>query len=235
MFIKRRGNQHCSSKASCVNHISHQNDTGYIYLVVSTHLKNMQPSNWIISPGIGVKIKHVWVATNLDMFAKHPTIWAPNSSIGVSSIFPAFSRTRERPLWKASSIRAVLSAVSSRKSKKLNIYYSKYMCGQCSVFRYTCKSINIFYIHILYTWYIIYMSFFCEPPRLPHKRRVKQQWWMFSQNRTNDTSGGGGGGKVTTSTSIYNQSETKLRSDVISFEASSMLPLPYLPSIWNHG
>ena len=24
-----------------------------------THLKNMQPSNWIISPGIGVKIKDI--------------------------------------------------------------------------------------------------------------------------------------------------------------------------------
>ena len=29
-------------------------------LVVSTPLKNKQPSNWMISPGIGVKIKNIW-------------------------------------------------------------------------------------------------------------------------------------------------------------------------------
>jgi len=75
---------------------------------------------------------------------------------------------------------------------------------------------------------------FSRAQKTSSQKRGETTMMIFSQNRTNDTSGRGGG-KVTTSTSIYNQSETKLRSDVISFEASSMLPLPYLPSIWNHG
>ena len=31
--------------------------------LISTHLKNMQPSNWIISPGTDEISKNIWVAT----------------------------------------------------------------------------------------------------------------------------------------------------------------------------
>ena len=40
-----------------------------------THLKNMQPSNWIISPGFRVKIKNVW-NPHLVVFFSHFQHWS---------------------------------------------------------------------------------------------------------------------------------------------------------------